>query len=223
MRSGVAEHVERAGKGNELQSAGAAGRAGRALGGRQSIQSFTSVVEDSRKAGPGSCFVAVRGTKADGHQFVDHGGRGRGGGDRLRAAGRCAARTWPSCRCRRPAARRGGWRAVLTGLDAALREERLKIVGITGTNGKSTFCYLVQSILRDGGRADRPAGHRAVRPAGPQDRSVDDHAAGGRPGRLSGRGGAGRRDPRGDGGLESRPGPGPLRRPAVRGRACSAT
>src|SRR5512139_399247 len=32
---------------------------------------ITSIVEDSRKAGPGSCFVAVRGSKADGHQFVE--------------------------------------------------------------------------------------------------------------------------------------------------------
>jgi UDP-N-acetylmuramoyl-L-alanyl-D-glutamate--2,6-diaminopimelate ligase len=42
--------------------------------------------------------------------------------------------------------------SVLTGLDAAFREDRLKIVGITGTNGKSTFCYLAQSILRAAGK-----------------------------------------------------------------------
>ena len=41
--------------------------------------------------------------------------------------------------------------AALCGLDEVLRGGRLKLVGITGTNGKSTFCYLVRSILRHAG------------------------------------------------------------------------
>ena len=32
---------------------------------------ITSVSEDSRAIKPGSCFVAVRGTKVDGHDFIE--------------------------------------------------------------------------------------------------------------------------------------------------------
>lgn len=108
---------------------------------------ITSVVEDSRKATPGACFVAVRGTKTDGHRFVAN----------AVAAGAAAIV------CEQPvdapanvavlqvASARGvagRLTSALAGVDVLLREGRLRLVGITGTNGKSTFCYLAQSILR---------------------------------------------------------------------------
>ncbi len=112
----------------------------------------TAIVEDSRQAGPGACFVACRGVQADGHDFIPA----------ALAAGACAVV------CERPvplpetvaglvvprgrgvAARLA---AVLTGVARAQRSGRLAVVGITGTNGKSTFCYLLRSILRLDGRA----------------------------------------------------------------------
>ncbi|HOA74158.1 MAG TPA: UDP-N-acetylmuramoyl-L-alanyl-D-glutamate--2,6-diaminopimelate ligase [Phycisphaerae bacterium] len=107
----------------------------------------TRIVEDSRQAGPGACFVAVRGTKVDGHQFVAS----------AVSAGAAAIV------CEQPvsvpenvavlqvASARGvagRLACALNGLDAVLRNKRLQLVGITGTNGKSTFCYLTQAILR---------------------------------------------------------------------------
>ena len=42
----------------------------------------------------------------------------------------------------------------------ATRRRELRVVGITGTNGKTTTAFLVRHILERRGRADGPAGHR---------------------------------------------------------------
>lgn len=111
---------------------------------------ITSVIEDSREAGPGACFVAVRGTKDDGHRFIDS----------AISAGASAIvcelpvsipdhvallqlpSTWGVT---------GRIAVALHGLDTALQDKQLQLVGITGTNGKSTFCYLARSVLRAAG------------------------------------------------------------------------
>ena len=109
-----------------------------------------SVVEDSREVECGSCFVAVRGAKVDGHDFID---------GALRAGASAVV-------CEHPVAVppavpvlvvdhtqgvAGQLAAVLYGLDRCQRDGRLKVVGITGTNGKSTFCYLLRAILEEAG------------------------------------------------------------------------
>lgn len=114
--------------------------------------SITAIVEDSRKAEPGCCFVAVRGTQVDGHQFVE-GAVGAGA-----VAVVCEQPvTVPEnvAVLRLPSARgvAGRLASILSGLDEALEQNLLKIVGITGTNGKSTFCYLLQAIMQT---AERP-------------------------------------------------------------------
>ncbi len=107
---------------------------------------ITSVVEDSRQAGPGSCFVAMRGLQADGHAFVDSAVQ----------AGACAVITEgpvplpasvPSLRVDSARGVAGRLAAVLYGLDELQQDGRLKLVGVTGTNGKSTSCYLLRAIL----------------------------------------------------------------------------
>jgi len=109
-----------------------------------------SVVEDSRAVECGSCFVAVQGVQVDGHDFID---------SALRAGASAVV-------CEHPVSVppavpvlvvdhtqgvAGQLAAVLYGLDGLQREGRLKVVGITGTNGKSTFCYLLRAILRKAG------------------------------------------------------------------------
>lgn len=111
---------------------------------------ITSVVEDSREVGPGACFVAVRGRKVDGHDYID----------KAILSGAAAVV------CEHPTAAppnvalivvdrtqglSGRLAAILYGLDRVQREGRLKVAGITGTNGKSTFCYLLRAILRQAG------------------------------------------------------------------------
>ncbi len=109
-------------------------------------QKVTGLAYDSRRAGPGQVFFAVPGEKADGHDFIAEAVR------RGAAAVVCSRRgDWP----RAPAAVRvkdarralALWAAHFFAHPSA----GLTLVGITGTNGKTTLSYLVESILRAAG------------------------------------------------------------------------
>src|SRR5262249_30312643 len=103
---------------------------------------------DSRRLHPGDVFVAMRGESSDGNSFID----------RAIAAGAVAivldSQTEPP--------REGtAWAHVPHGRRALARlsanfygrpAERLAVTGITGTNGKSTTAFLVESILNAAGR-----------------------------------------------------------------------
>lgn len=105
-----------------------------------------SVVEDSRQVTPGACFVAVRGTQTDGHEYISS-------AIQSGAAAVVCERSveLPSAvACLRVDQARGvaaRLAASLLGISARQQEGRLKLIGVTGTNGKSTFCYLLRSIL----------------------------------------------------------------------------
>jgi UDP-N-acetylmuramoyl-L-alanyl-D-glutamate--2,6-diaminopimelate ligase len=107
---------------------------------------ITGITYDSRRVMPGNLFVAVRGERTDGHRFVD------------------------------AAIDRGALAVVLEG-DASFRQrvtrikvrdarrsmaqasaqfynhpsENLKVVGITGTNGKTTTAFMVRGIMEVAG------------------------------------------------------------------------
>jgi len=112
---------------------------------------ISSVVEDSRQACPGACFVAVRGSATDGHDYIHQ----------AVAAGASAVvcerdidlpSSVPFLKIDSTRGVAGRLAAVTSGLAQVQRDGRLKVVGITGTNGKSTFCYLLRSILRSANR-----------------------------------------------------------------------
>ncbi len=107
------------------------------------------LTDDSRKVGPGSCFVAVPGRTHDGHRFLAQVAaagaslaiveRGRfeqpPAGlprvelhDTARALPRLAAAWW-------------GWPG-----------QRLRLAGVTGTNGKTTTAHLLAAVLASAGR-----------------------------------------------------------------------
>ena len=102
---------------------------------------ITDVTHDSRRAGPGSLFVAVRGALLDAHKFIpDVMERG--------AAGVISE-------LERPADFTGAWLQVVDvrcAMAQAAAEvhhhpsRELQLVGITGTNGKTTTAYLIASI-----------------------------------------------------------------------------
>jgi UDP-N-acetylmuramoyl-L-alanyl-D-glutamate--2,6-diaminopimelate ligase len=102
------------------------------------------VTHDSRRCGPGSLFVAIRGLATDGNRFVDA-ARKKG------AVAVCSEE---------PPSGEGTWvrvddaRVALATLSAAILGDparSLELVGVTGTNGKTTTAYLLDSALRAAG------------------------------------------------------------------------
>jgi UDP-N-acetylmuramoyl-L-alanyl-D-glutamate--2,6-diaminopimelate ligase len=105
---------------------------------------IADVTHDSRRTGPGSLFVAIRGLAVDGNQFVDA-ARKKG------AVAVCSEE---------PPRGEGAWvevkdaREALALLSAAQLGDparSLDLVGVTGTNGKTTTTYLVDAALRAAG------------------------------------------------------------------------
>src|SRR5271166_5892 len=108
----------------------------------------SSVEYDSRRVKPGCVFVAMRGESSDGNQFIDQAIR----------AGAVAVVTDSAEQQPREGV---AWAVVLNGRRALARvsanfykkpAERIAITGITGTNGKSTTAFLMESILTAAGR-----------------------------------------------------------------------
>ncbi len=104
------------------------------------------ITYDSRRAGPGSVFVAMRGLVADGNAFVPQ------------AAGRGAiaivSEGEPRADVRVPWLRVTDARAALAVIADAFfghPSGEMSVVGITGTNGKTTTAYLVSEIFTQAG------------------------------------------------------------------------
>ena len=103
---------------------------------------LTSVTCDSRRAEPGSVFVALRGLKADGVDFVPE-AVANGAALVLSESARPAhlAVSWISVSDGRLA-------LALVGAVAHGHPSReIPVVGVTGTNGKTTTAYLLASVL----------------------------------------------------------------------------
>lgn len=99
------------------------------------------ITHDSRQAGPGTIFAAIRGLTTDGHQFID---------DVIR---RGVAAVISELPC--PEDFQGNWinvsdtrsaMAIAASVINGNPSTKLKLVGITGTNGKTTTTYLVDSL-----------------------------------------------------------------------------
>jgi UDP-N-acetylmuramoyl-L-alanyl-D-glutamate--2,6-diaminopimelate ligase len=119
------------------------------------VSTFTSklilgITDDSREVRPGWLFVALRGARTDGH-------------DRVEAAIRAGAAAVVVERpvgtppgvvelivedSRRALAR---LMSTWTGLDRLQSDRRLRVAGITGTNGKSTTAFLIYHLMSTAG------------------------------------------------------------------------
>ncbi|MBI3072675.1 MAG: UDP-N-acetylmuramoyl-L-alanyl-D-glutamate--2,6-diaminopimelate ligase [Deltaproteobacteria bacterium] len=101
------------------------------------------VVTDSRKVTAGALFVALRGEKFDGHQFAE---AALAAGARLVVAETPAP---PGVAWERWAEVRDSRRAlgVIAANAFGRPGDELTLVGITGTKGKTTLTYLVESLI----------------------------------------------------------------------------
>ncbi len=108
--------------------------------------SITSLTDDSRKVKPGSLFVAVKGERVDGHEFLD----------RVVAAGAAALVVERSAAVGSiPSVRVQDSRAALGILGSRFYRApsaALRMIGVTGTNGKTTTTYVVKTMLEAANR-----------------------------------------------------------------------
>ncbi len=120
---------------------------------------ITDVHHDSRAVTPGSLFVAIRGARADGHAYVDA----------AAAAGAAAVCVEEEAAVLVPQLVVGDTRRALAPLAAAVHGDpsrRLPVVGVTGTNGKTTVVHFLEAIAEAAGLTPGIAGTLGARIAG---------------------------------------------------------
>ena len=111
---------------------------------------ITAITSDSRAVKAGTLFVAVAGTAVDGHDFIDDAVR-RGCAGVVLEKGRhrgLKAKALPVC------IEVADSREALGLIAAAFWQEparRMTMIGITGTNGKTTSAYLLETMIRKAG------------------------------------------------------------------------
>lgn len=106
----------------------------------------TSCCADSRVCRPGDLFVALAGCRADGHAYV-HEAAARGAVAVLTDRPLPADCQLPACYVTDVRAAYGRICQALAGRPA----RRLRLIGITGTNGKTTTSYLTAAVLASAG------------------------------------------------------------------------
>ena len=107
---------------------------------------ITAVSHDSRRSGPGALFVGIRGLVTDGNDFVEA----------ARKKGAVAICSEEPPRGEGTWVRVGNAREALALCSAAVLGDparSLDLVGVTGTNGKTTTTYLIDSALRAAGES----------------------------------------------------------------------
>jgi len=140
--------------------------AGRLPGGGRLEGADVSVIDvthDSRAVGPGSLFVAIPGEQHDGHDYVDRAIADGAAGVIVERDVACPSRiVVPDARAALP------WAAAVVYGDPS---RHLSVVGVTGTNGKTTVTHILEQIVATAGRTAAIVGTVGAR-IGDADRAV---------------------------------------------------
>ncbi|MGE5283604.1 MAG: UDP-N-acetylmuramoyl-L-alanyl-D-glutamate--2,6-diaminopimelate ligase [Actinomycetota bacterium] len=118
------------------------------------------ICADSRSVRPGDLFVAVPGAHVDGHAYL---------ADVARAGAAAALVEREVSSPPLPVVRVPSTAAALPGVAIAFHGDpsaRLRVTGVTGTNGKTTVTYLIEGILAASGRVPAVIGTIDYRVAG---------------------------------------------------------
>ncbi|HDZ20560.1 MAG TPA: UDP-N-acetylmuramoyl-L-alanyl-D-glutamate--2,6-diaminopimelate ligase [Phycisphaerae bacterium] len=107
---------------------------------------LTALTDDSRQVGKGACFVAIRGAVADGHRFIASAAEAGATAVICEDAAQVPAGI--------PHAVVADTREAIGPLAQAIHGHpgrALSVVGVTGTNGKTTVTWLLRRILESAG------------------------------------------------------------------------
>ncbi len=111
-------------------------------------RNIDEVTSDSRKAAGGSVFVAIRGAVADGHDFIEEaierGAQVVVAQEKVNVPNDICLITAPNTR---------HVLAVMADILAGHPSSKVRVVGVTGTNGKTTVTYLLRSVLQVAGKS----------------------------------------------------------------------
>ncbi len=107
---------------------------------------LTLLTDDSRRVIPGSCFVAVKGTKFDGHSAID--AAIQAGAVAIVAETPCPAAAEQAGICWVQVENSRLADGLLMSAWNDLPSQQLVLLGVTGTNGKTTISYLANAIFR---------------------------------------------------------------------------
>jgi UDP-N-acetylmuramoyl-L-alanyl-D-glutamate--2,6-diaminopimelate ligase len=115
-------------------------------GGADPATTVTGVSHDSRTVSPGHLFVAVAGTETDGHRYLESAVQA--------GAAAVVVENDPPQDPGVPVIRTTDSRRALSRLAAAFYDhpsKGLTLIGLTGTNGKTTTSYLIEAVLKAAG------------------------------------------------------------------------
>jgi UDP-N-acetylmuramoyl-L-alanyl-D-glutamate--2,6-diaminopimelate ligase len=105
----------------------------------------TGLCYDSRRLQPGDCFVAIPGTHTDGHRYVETALRD---GAVAAVVQRRAGTAWPQVVV--PDTRRA--LALMSSTLYARPSRDMMVIGVTGTDGKTTTTTMIHQMLLEAGR-----------------------------------------------------------------------